>query len=118
MIAAMKSGHLGLNRKNLCCAWLAQLGYKKPPEVTYFPAHRNNPFLAVASFVYIRLSFADRQDWHASRASQAANHPSRPGRFQSVVRLERPAIEKKYWKEFSGHHRISLPAVAVHPSSI
>jgi hypothetical protein len=41
-----------------------------------------------------------------------------PGRFQSVVRLERPAIEKKYWKEFSGRHRISLRAVAVPASSI
>ena len=39
-----------------------------------------------------------------------------PGCFQSVVRLERAAIEKKDWKEV--RHRISLPAVAVHPSSI
>ena len=47
-------------------------------------------------FVYIRLFFAYSQDW---QASQAASHASMPGRFQSVVRLDRPAIEKKYWKE-------------------
>ena len=46
--------------------------------------------------VYIRLVFAYSQDW---QARQAASHASMPGRFQSVVRLERPAIEKKYWKE-------------------